>query len=66
MRMRSLRALAMGAAVSWARSMGEAYTAATAFSAAIRSAAASAWATPASPRWSPGALPGRVEPVVGV
>src|SRR4029078_11873327 len=82
MRTRRPFALAIGAAVSRARSNGDAYTASTWLSAAIRSAAAVAWAWPASGRGRPGARaawawppaarcrpaarPGRTFPVVGV
>src|SRR5581483_931512 len=40
--------------------------ASTFFSAPMRAATASAWATPVSARCSPGARPGRTLPVVGV
>src|SRR4029079_17471258 len=66
MRTRRPFALAIGAAVSRARSNGDAYTASTWLSAAIRSAAAVAWAWPASARCRPAARPGRTFPVVGV
>src|SRR6516165_5265188 len=63
---RSRRALAMGAAVSFARSRGELYTASTLFSVAMRSATACACALPVSARCRPGARPGSTLPVVGV
>ena len=67
MRTRRPSALAIGAAVSRVRSRGDAYTAVGFLaSAPMRSAAATACARPFSERWSPGAWPGSILPVVGV
>lgn len=66
MRTRRPTARAIGAAVSLVRSIGEAYTAATDRTVAMRSAAASACVRPSSLRCSPGARPGSTAPVVGV
>ena len=56
----------MGAAVSTARSIGEAYTALTRPSPARRSATRQACSRPSGARCSPGARPGSTDPVVGV
>src|SRR6266508_1514539 len=66
MRTMSPRASAMGAAVSRARSSGEAYTAARPGILASRAAAASACRRPSSERCKPRARPGSLMPVVAV
>src|SRR5690606_22244932 len=69
-RTRRPRARAIGAAVSWVRSSGDAYTAPIvrlpSRRAAMRSATASACSRPRSERCRPGARPGSTWPVVGV